>query len=634
MCGFTGFLTPRATTCDAGITDLRRMRESLIHRGPDDKGEWHDPEQGIAIGFRRLAIVDLSRDGHQPMTSPCGRYVIAFNGEIYNYRELRETLGGDDGPTWRGHSDTEVLLAAISKWGVKSALSRSRGMFAIALWDTRERTLSLARDRIGEKPLYYGWAGETFVFGSQLKALRLHPRWQGSVDRRALDQFLRFRYVPAPRSIYENAYKLRPGTVLTIGGAAGMGISTEEYWSASSVFGEAVADPFRGTFKDAVTELDELLGDAVQLQMAADVPLGAFLSGGVDSSTIVALMQSRSSRPVRTFSIGFQDREFDEAPAARAVAMHLGTQHTEMYVTAADALRVVPDLPQIYDEPFADSSQIATVLLSRLTRQHVTVALSGDAGDELFVGYNRYVWVAKLWRALRHVPRPLRRAAALAMMQVSPTTWDALVRRSQRMPSISHPGASIHKLAGVLDAKSALDMYDTLVSDCSNGAGLPPVSLPPGIGVTQTMMLLDAVAYLPDDILTKVDRAAMAASLETRVPFLDPRIIEFAWRLPIELNLTPSGGKQVLRGVLARYVPDALLDRPKQGFGVPLAQWLRGPLREWAGALLEPQRLRREGYLDTKLITQMWHDHVTGGADHAHRLWSVLMFQAWVQSDR
>jgi len=646
MCGIVGYVATRSTVDEDTV---RSMADALVHRGPDDAGVWIDRDAGIALGHRRLSVVDLSPGGHQPMYSADGRLVVVFNGEIYNFRELRKELeaSAESPIAWRGHSDTEVLLEAASRWGVERALPRFVGMFAFALWDRSRRTLVLARDRLGEKPLYYGWQGDAFLFGSELKALRRHPRWRADVDRNAVASFARFSYVPAPYSIYRGIFKLPPGAWLEIdcrGDASAADLRPRRYWSLADVVRtsnriRADIDP-----EAAVDEFERLFGSAVAGQMIADVPLGAFLSGGVDSSAVVAVMQAHSPRPVRTFTIGFSEEAFNEAHHARAVAAHLGTEHTELYVTPEDALAVIPELPRVYDEPFSDSSQIPTLLLSRLTRRSVTVSLSGDGGDELFGGYNRYTWCNQIWRRVGVLPVPLRRALARSMTTPGPAAWDRLAAlvRPLLPASLRHAsvGDKVHKLAGMLAQSGPQGVYRALVSHW-NGAALVPgaTELPtpidgaegaPPIGdLTAWMMFVDTLTYLPDDILVKVDRASMAASLESRVPLLDHRIVEFAWSLPDSLKVRHGTGKWILRQLLYRHVPKELIERPKMGFGVPIDSWLRGPLRGWAEDLLDETRLAREGWFDAAEVRRKWTEHLSGRRNWQYHLWDILMFQAW-----
>ena len=648
MCGITGFFSPRELDPAQAEESVVAMADTLVHRGPDDAGVWVDATAGIALGHRRLSIVDLSPNGHQPMRSASGRWVISFNGEIYNFPSLRQELEGL-GHRFRGHSDTEVLLAAVEQWGVHKALERFNGMFAFALWDRADRVLHLARDRAGEKPLYYGWMGDTFVFGSELKSMRRHPAFRPEIDRDALVLFLCYAYVPAPYSIYRDVCKLVPGTVLSIAAAGPRTPRPVPYWSAKDVVERATADPFRGTPDEAVSQLDALLHDAVRMQMVADVPLGAFLSGGIDSSTVVAIMQAESSRPVKTFTIGFAEEGYNEAHYAAAVARHLGTDHTELYVTPSEAMTVIPRLPTMYDEPFADASQIPTHLVSTLARRQVTVSLSGDAGDELFGGYNRHTWGARIWRRVGWMPRPTRHAVAAGLTAVSPQRWKSLFRLlGPVLPNaIRTRSDAVHKVARVLGAKSADALYVGLASQWSvpeavvvGATAAPPTIISdaaawPGVqDFAHRMMFLDLVTYLPDDILAKVDRAAMAVSLETRLPLLDPRVIEFAWRLPLSMKVRGTVGKWALRQVLHRYVPRALVERPKMGFGVPIGAWLRGPLRDWAEALLDEGRLRREGFFDPRPVRARWSEHLSTAFDRQYDLWNVLMFQAWLEDQQ
>jgi asparagine synthase (glutamine-hydrolysing) len=636
------------------------MGERLAHRGPDDGGVWCDADAGIGLSHRRLSILDLSVAGHQPMVSASGRFVIAFNGEIYNHLELRQELEGSalsPSPSpasgrwetdWRGHSDTETLLAGIEAWGLEATLKKSIGMLAIALWDRETHTLTLARDRIGEKPLYYGWQGEgderTFLFGSELKALKVHPAFAADIDRGALCLLLRHNYIPAPYSIYQGIAKLEPGCLLSVS-LAQPEPRIWKYWDLIEVARVGIAQPFAGTPDQSVDVLEVLTKDAVRQQMMADVPLGAFLSGGVDSSTVVALMQAQSSRPVKTFTIGFNEEGYNEAVHAKAVARHLGTEHTELYVTPEQAMGVIPHLPGLYCEPFADSSQIPTFLVSQLAKQHVTVSLSGDAGDELFCGYNRYQITDALWRKLSVVPAPLRALAAKGITSISPEKWDGLAHLIPGAARYSSLGDKLHKGAGVLASPTVDDLYLGIVSHLRNPAEWvidgkePPTHLKgsrpelDGLNDVERMMALDTISYLPDDILVKVDRAAMGVSLESRVPFLDHRVVEFAWSLPLEYKLRDGQTKWPLRQVLYRHVPRELIDRPKMGFGVPLQDWLRGSLRDWAEGLLDEARLRREGYFHSAPIRQMWAEHLSGRRNWMPRLWNVLMFQAWLEAN-
>ena len=677
MCGITGFLAAPARPEGELKEMARSMANAIAHRGPDDSGAWADAQAGIALGHRRLSIIDLSPAGHQPMASSSGRFVVAFNGEIYNHLDIRaELLTAGVAPAWRGHSDTETLLAAFEHWGVESTLAKTVGMFAIALGDVCERTLHLARDRFGEKPLYYGWAssgvGRAFVFGSELKALRAFPGFANPVCRQALAQYMRFMVVPAPRSIYQGIYKLEPGCVLSIIGtppadapaqplrppATYQSISLRRWWSLADVVQAGAQHPIADEV-EAVNALEQRLSDAVRLQSLADVPLGAFLSGGVDSSAIVALMQQQATRPVKTFTVGFEEAGFDESPHARAVAKHLGTDHAELFVTAAEAQAVIAQLPDMYDEPFADSSQIPTHLVCRAARQHVTVALSGDAGDELFGGYNRYFWGPRIWAKLAWLPYPVRQALGAAISAVPVAGWDALSRPANALlpggKGIAQAGDKAHKLAARLRGVRNLDdLYLSLVSEWQDpaqvvrGEGGASVVEPPSLlddpvpaqGVTGSansplrMMYRDSMTYLPDDILCKVDRAAMAASLETRVPFLDHRVAELAWRLPLGMKIRGGQGKWALRQVLYKHVPRELIDRPKAGFGIPVGQWLRGPLRPWAESLLDEKRLQTDGYFYPAPIRQKWAEHLAGHRDHTSSLWAVLMFQAWLSSTK
>lgn len=645
MCGLVGLVDPKGVSQQFELEVLaRQMAEAIRHRGPDDAGVWADAEAGIAFGHRRLSILDLSPAGHQPMSSASGRFIIVYNGEIYNCEELRNELYARRDTHFRGHSDTEVILAAVENWGVERTLERMNGMFAFALWDRSERSLLLARDRFGEKPLYYGFAGEVFLFASELKPFRSHPAFRPEIDRDALSCYLRFNCIPAPYSVYRGIRKLPPASVLCYRKGE---VTTKPYWTLRSSVARALAEPFKGSPEEAREELDSILRDAVRLRMHADVPLGAFLSGGVDSSVIVALMQAQSHRPVRTFSIGFQEEGYDESIHARVVAKHLGTDHTELCVTPAEAMGLIGRLPEVYDEPFADSSQIPTLLVSQLARRYVTVSLSGDGGDEVFGGYNRYTWGGRLWKWLRATPRSVRRAVAAGITRFGPETWDDAFRRVRpilpKSLRLRMPGYKVHKLAGLLPSESPMEMYAGMTSHWSEPESvvLGSSKLPFLHTVTdqwvgfpefeRQAIYLDSITYLPNDILVKLDRATMAYSLEGRIPFLDPRVVEFAWRLPLQMKVRSREGKWILRQVLYRYVPRELIERPKMGFGIPLDSWLRGPMREWAEGLMEPQRLREEGVFDPEEVHSKWSEFLRGRGAWQFHLWDILIFQLWLQ---
>jgi asparagine synthase (glutamine-hydrolysing) len=649
MCGIAGLIG--AGGDHAGLA--RRMLTPIAHRGPDDSGVWTDAETGVALGHRRLSIIDLSASGHQPMESQSGRYVLTYNGEIYNHAALRAELEAAGVGGWRGHSDTETLLEAIASWGLEAALQRCVGMFALALWDRRERRLHLARDRFGEKPLYYGWTGGDFVFGSELKAIRAHPRFANAIDRRALSAFAARTYIPAPLSIYRGLFKLEPGTILSLTaeeartpreepvaeGSAG-GPSLRRYWSYRQVVLDGLADPITDE-REALERLEGELAAAIRGQSVADVPVGTFLSGGIDSSTVVALYQKYSSQPVRTFSIGFAEAGFDEAHYAKAVARHFGTVHDERYVTVEEARDVIPLLPAMYDEPFADSSQIPTHLVSRFAREQVTVALSGDGGDELFAGYNRHFAAPALWQRLQRLPRPVRGLVGAPLSQLPPSFWN--LARGRRQP---HFGAKVQKALRVAGAaRSFDDVYVSFLDEWSferppvlgggDAATAPVLDLDLAARASDAVrtMYCDAVSYLPDDILCKVDRAAMAVSLETRVPFLDHRVAALAARIPLTMKVRGGKGKHILRELLYREAPRALFERPKAGFAVPVGEWLKTSLRPWAEDLLDPRRLAEEGYFDPAPVARRWQQHLSGRRDSTAALWAVLMFQAWLRQD-
>ncbi len=651
MCGFTGFLCASHTPPLSQWPDLlQQMGDTIRHRGPNDSGVWYDGDSGIGLSHRRLSILDLSPAGHQPMTSASERYVIAFNGEIYNHLALRRDLeAAGHFFNWRGHSDTETLLAGFDAWGIEATVTKAIGMFAFALWDKNDRSLTLCRDRLGEKPLYYGWQGDTFLFGSTLAPFKIHPAFRADIDRNALTLMMRHDYIAAPYCIYQNLQKLPPGTLLTVS-LQNRNAQPQPYWDGRQIMVDSLKQPFQGSPEDAVDALEALLKDAVLQQMAADVPLGVFLSGGIDSSTIVALMQAQSSRPVRTFTIGFNENGYNEAEYASAVARHLGTDHTELYVTARQAMDVIPDLPRLYCEPFSDSSQIPTFLVSRLARQDVTVSLSGDGGDELFGGYERYLRVSNLNKKLARYPVGLRKLLASGITALSLQQWNALLGPVRPLLpnkiSAADIGNKLYQGADILAAGSPLEIYRSMISHWKHPSDLvidsfePATALSDGYlqttmdGFIQQMMAADLLTYLPDDILAKVDRAAMGVSLETRVPLLDHRIVELAWRLPLDYKIRHGEGKWPLRQVLYKYVPKELMERPKMGFGIPIAAWLRGPLRDWAEALLNESRLRQEGYFNPVPIRHKWAQHMSGKYNWHYLLWDVLMFQAWLEAQK
>lgn len=643
MCGITGYwAAPGQMTDREGV--ITAMMAAIAHRGPDSQGQWNDPEAGISLGHLRLAIVDLSEAGHQPMISASGRWVLSFNGEIYNHTRLRQTLE-DSGkaPEWHGGSDTETLLAAIEVWGLEGALERAIGMFAIALWDRNTRQLHLVRDRLGEKPLYYGWQSQgpdaAFLFGSELKALRRHPAFEGRTARNAVVEVLRHGHVGEDRSIYEGIAKVRAGEIVTVSPQERR-IGRKHYWD-----GAAIAAAPRGPAPDpqaAIDQLEALLTDAVDQQMMSDVPLGAFLSGGIDSSTVVALMQRLSDQPIHTFSIGFHEARYNEAEFARAVAAHLGTHHTDLYVSDQELRDVVPKLAHIYDEPFADSSQIPTYLVAELARRHVTVALSGDGGDELFGGYPRYGHGVKLRTRLASLPYQLRQMGTGAIRALPAELLTRVLEPLVPTPQGKEPiGQRLHRLANFADQPDLEALHRAMVSvwrfpeAAVPGATHPPSllaeHLPPrgDLGDAERMMQLDMLGYMVDDILTKVDRATMAVALESRAPLLDHRVAEFAWSLPVDMKLRDGQSKWILRQVLYRHVPRNLIERPKMGFEVPIGLWLRAGLKDWAAALLDPARLRREGLFDADVIDRLWQQHQSGRFNWGAQLWCVLMVQAW-----
>ena len=659
MCGITGFIDKKTLDLEQVVS---KMAACISYRGPDDQGVWVDKEVSLAFGHRRLSIIDLSAEGHQPMHSASGRYVIVFNGEIYNYKEFQKELV-DDGYTFRGSSDTEAMLAAFDKWGVEKAVQKFNGMFAFALWDKQDRRLFLVRDRIGIKPLYYGWSGSAFYFGSELKPFKVHPNFCAGINKNSLSLLFRHNYIPTPHSIYEGVYKLPPGCILTLSleqlsvkpstfsefrDDPESNIRPASYWSLKESILKAQENKFVGTEQEAINELESIIKDSVNLRLISDVPLGAFLSGGIDSSTVVALMQSISTNPVKTFAIGFEEQQYNEAEYAKDVAKHLGTDHTELYLRPNDALDLIPSIPYFYDEPFSDASQLPTYLVSRLARKDVTVSLSGDGGDELFVGYERYAMGETVWKLFGKVPYPIRKLLAgtissspawlnnLAFNVVKP----AFPIRFQKI----NVGRKFDSAADVIRQKSFELMYRRLVSHWWNPNELVIGSAEPLTGFSldvdwlsrldtaQKMQYLDLVTYLPDDILTKVDRASMAVSLEARVPLLDHRVVEFSWRLPTSFKVK-NQRKWILREVLKRYVPEELFDRPKTGFGIPIGHWISTELREWAESLLNSTRIDNEGLLNSKLISEKWNEHLSGKQNWEYYLWDVLMFQAWLDNE-
>lgn len=645
MCGITGFWQAQAIAGAEQV--LTNMNDALAHRGPDDKGIWLDSNAGIGLAQRRLSIVDLSAAGHQPMRSHCGRYHMVYNGEIYNHLDLRAQLQESGAaPNWRGHSDSETLLAAITHWGFAQALAKLNGMFAIVVWDQQSRKLCLARDRMGEKPLYYGWVGNDFVFGSELKALRAHPSWEGEIDRQALAQYMKYCTVPAPASIYRHIFKLPPAHRLELTSPDHRDVHSITYWNLAEVAAGGEQWVSEASIEEHKNALRQQVLRAVNIRMMADVPLGAFLSGGYDSSMIVAAMQAQSMSPVKTFTIGFSEADYDEAPHARAVADHLGTDHTELYVSPEQALEVLPQISSIWDEPFADSSQIPTYLVSRLTQQSVKVSLSGDGGDELFYGYSRYSEAVANWTRLGSAPYRIRQcmgrvaeatAMPLAAIQMALTGGSpaGLQRLLLRAGALSR-GVSCRTDDELYDFMLTYIKRDVVLDSNVRKLHPAPANLSKSSKQLQQfqnrMMLCDMQGYLPDTILTKVDRASMAVGLEARAPFLDHELVEFAWQLPLSVKHSDSQGKWLLRQLLYDYVPKSLTERPKMGFGVPIDSWLRGPLRDWAETLLDQQKLRDQGFLHAASIRQMWTAHQKGLIDYHFQLWPVLQFQAWLES--
>lgn len=635
MCGIAGFWDVQAATCAETLTaTVNQMRDTLIHRGPDGADTWVDASSGIGLGHRRLAILDLTAHGSQPMHSASNRYVIIFNGEIYNHQELKQQLTAEGlAPNWHGHSDTEIMLAAFDAYGVEAALNKFVGMFAIVLWDKQEKLLYLMRDRIGEKPLYYGYRGNYLLFGSELKSLKAHFAWQQQLNGDAIEQFMQLNYIPAPNTIYDGIYKVEPGHFVVAN--AQKDLRTVAYWQLKDVINHNPRRKIAPT--EAIDCLEAKLVQAVSLQMLADVPVGAFLSGGIDSSLIVALMQAQSRTPIKTFSIGFKEDAYNEAEFAKKIAQHLQTQHTELYLSPQQTQEIIPNMATFYDEPFADSSQLPTYIVAKLTREHVTVSLSGDGGDELFAGYNRYSWTTQLWRKIAFMPQPMRKILAGLIFKVSPKQWNKifasinpLVPRKLRY---ANPGEKLHKVANICLANNLVEVYGKFLSQWEN---LAPGQIFSDLAqnletkdFTEIMMYIDMMRYLPDDILVKVDRAGMAMSLETRMPFLDHRVIEYAWSLPLDLKICDKQSKWILRQILHKYVPKALYERPKMGFGVPIDAWMRGPLNAWAQDLLSKSSLNAHSLFDHREVAKKWQQHITGRGNWQHLLWNVLSFQAW-----
>jgi asparagine synthase (glutamine-hydrolysing) len=643
MCGLTGFIWNSDSKISHVARSLDLMTDAINHRGPDSEGSWIDEKDCISFGHKRLSVIDLTSAGSQPMFSNSKRYIIAFNGEIYNHNTLRDLLKKEI--VWNGHSDTETLLACFEHWGVDKTLENLVGMFAIALYDSEEKALYLVRDRMGEKPLYYGWNNGVFLFGSELKAIKSFPGFSGVVDRSALSLYLKYDYVPAPFSIYQGIKKLPQASYIKIKMNSGRWDSKQildpiKYWSLKEVAlsGQSNASKKNNEYR-LIDKLDDVLSKSIEQQMISDVPLGAFLSGGVDSSLVASLMQKNSMNKIQTFTVGFNERSYNEAEYAKKVALHLGTEHTELYISPEQAINVIPKLPLIYDEPFADSSQIPTFLVSEMAKKHVTVAISGDGGDELFGGYNRYTMACKIWKIVEKTPFFVRKALSKGITSVTPKIWDNLGNSIPQKFNVAHPGDKAYKFADILLASEISDVYDRLVShwehSCDVVIGCNNINKPiyesHFTNDEHNMMFFDSVSYLPDDILTKVDRASMASSLETRVPFLSHKVVEFAWNLPLDVKIRDSKGKWIVRKVLDNYVPNKLIDRPKMGFGIPIDSWLRGPLKDWAESLLDESRLKNEGFFHPEPIRKIWAEHLSEKRNWHHHLWSILMFQAWLE---
>ncbi len=647
MCGISGFVDPdKSTSKDKLLDVISRMTDTISHRGPDDSGVWVDKSKGIALGHRRLSIMDVSQSGHQPMETRCGRYIIIFNGEIYNYRAIRNKIDNEsESISWQGNSDTEVMLAAISRWGLSRALKEFVGMFAFALFDKAGEILYLVRDRIGEKPLYYGWSSGIFLFGSELKPFRAHPAWRGDIDRDVLGLYFRNNYIPAPYSIYKNIFKLPPGTILALNInrlAAYELPKPDQYWSLLDIAQKGINNPFEGDDQEAISELDKYLKEAISGQMISDVPLGAFLSGGVDSASIVALMQSLSSKPIRTFTIGFHDKAYDEASYARPVAEYIGTDHTEACITPGDCISVIPKLPALYDEPFADSSQIPTFLVCYMARQSVAVSLSGDGGDEVFLGYNRHIHLDRLQRVFKRIPLPLKKLISTSL-DTLPASLTEFFLRKKKYGILAD---QVQKTAGIIAKRDPSEMYQNLtqfwnypgeiVLDSKERQSLLTDKMlwPDFANLLHKIMYIEQMTSLPDCMLVKVDRAAMGLGLEMRVPFLDHRLVEFSWRLPLIMKYRNGLSKWILRQILYKHVPRYLIERPKSGFSIPIDVWLKGPLRDWVEDLLDETRLKNQGYLNVNMVRAKWFEHLEGKKKWQQHLWSVLMFEEWLEYNR
>jgi len=641
MCGITGFIDNSKTISNDKLLNLAlKMGKEIAYRGPDSANAWADEKKGISLAHRRLSIIDLSTAGNQPMASSCGRFVMVYNGEVYNTEDLRVNFIKQGRTEYRGSSDTEVILEGFSLFGIRSTIEHLIGMFAIAVWDRNLNQLTLVRDRIGIKPLYYSLQNGKFIFGSEMKALYAHPNFKSNINKDAMAAFLRHNYIPGPHTVHKTAQKLQPGCLLTINGNLENKPIIEKYWSMEDVVKAGHAKPFSGCEMDVVNQLDVLLSDSVKRCMVSDVPLGAFLSGGIDSSLVVALMQKQSTRPIKTFSIGFNEEGYNEAQHAAIVAKHLGTDHTELYVTPEEARDVIPKLAKMYDEPFSDSSQIPTYLVCAMSKKHVTVALSGDGGDELFAGYNRYFQSQNIGGRINKLPMWIRKGSAQLIQTFSPAFWDTIFGFVPKFKRPVQAGDKMHKLASIL-CEDEDGFYRNLISHWNNSEEIIPGSIEPkGLvwdptvrdfapDLVERMRYLDTCTYLPDDILTKVDRASMAVSLEVRVPILDHRVAEFAWSLPTSMLIKNGQGKWPLRKVLYRYVPRNIIERPKMGFGVPIGDWMRGPIKEWAESLLNPEAIKNHGILNPGPIWQKWQEHQAGDRNWQYYLWDILMLQAW-----